>query len=1582
MPKHLIVPIHLDALQVDQPLDNIAAPLTDFTRLPWSKSTVSKEAPYISETIAVNPFEASHQLQKGLHFHWALPEGLNRSMSIALIEQQSFLNVFGPTDGQTIWNELLSADLKWLTPVNGVSNAAIAASPALRQPDTSTPEIITKNLNAIEQLLNQSNFPAVPNRWIVSRKENGQNKSSVLIESDYLWPTGADKDGNNNLLENYYSIFPAQVSSADEQPYRFVGRAVPLGTAKGSNDEYLSHDLTAVGYGDPSFAGFYPASRSIFGYCDESAGAPGAEIDYEVIGFYSDESKDYFSVFSNSFKSKWQKDHNTTKDVGVHGTHQQTNYLYLDLLDAIRKEFQWYIPIQIDQNSMSSIKGDDGKTTAWDELIKYQWIDSTGLLQPKAYDPKSVLSVNFRSQEANIWGKLNDTIKSQFPDKMICYASYTFDAVPSDMPDIQPGDIKISLANTATEAISALVATELSPGKKEIIEDHLEAIQLNNQLQDKNLDIGPKFEALRHEKQFTAEKGGKIWSIRAQSRSNNKADQVSDTQQITLPPEIGDNLNELNKLQQNLDATESHIESLREQIYADWCWYLKWEMNYLKVKNAPPPPDFNNGGNGGGFDGGGGSFGGGGFGGGGFGNQNQGGFGNQNQGGFGNQNTGSPGKKQTKEQYEAGLKILKDAMDRMKQFISWEIDTKLNDLTVQKNTIINSITTSHQLVQNNLTAYQLEHQYISGNDINNWKTFWQALNKLSGGISSKLSTPISKKDKTAAIDILNKWMDAANNKLNFPTGKTSAEAQELLTQQKNKTLPPGGLQRLNRLLLEANFPQIKHRPKYILETKAAPRYWRPNDPVVLISGFNPSTRYGHPDTSRVDGLRNCKELDSTINFESVTEQSLQSLQSSIEQMGIPAYSASATSRWHPLLLNWNMGVFQLPKNSGKEDDYSTGYISKYYKLGETDFIPQSPPYDSVSIDFNGRSILTPHGNTKLKKSLAEYIVPFLMEQFYADEKLDLNDPQPTMANFKQWIEKAGVPAPDLPVPTPDREPKDQIEQWFENQLTKLSQTDAALIDWYIGFIQTDPDHPVLNQFFTEKNLKHDIEANLDAFISWALDLVNLKATYFKNEVSDKTDPIDIYLAESDAHLQAFLNWLKVNIGSSLNRFYTEQNIDSNHQQEYLNKNYNAVITWFQSQVRSIYHKVLYLLSYKKLTAIRGLSQAMGGFDKGLVMRHQIFQLPVADPAASDTTFTDKVRNAVQTANRISPNESLPFSPIRAGKLGIEELYLVDNFGRPWPPDKTVKLSDQPVIGPTTMTIPGKSDQKEVALPPRFAQGARLNFRWMSAMEEITEMNDHPATNPICGWVLPNNLDGSLMIYSQHGHALGYIDQMGRWRVFPGNSGPVLPADIDNPHLAKMVRWLCEQGQTDGFVESFMDTLNIAMENIEPETFAQHEALALLMGQPLALVRTSVNLELQETLAVDVSSHYINQDVSNFGDIVEDPVKKKDVGNYLKRETFGFEKVQIPLRIGEYRQLNDGLAGYWVEESEDYQNNQFFAPQTTPLANPSKVIVPRKKAGDKDIDESQFLLQLSLDQTQPILLSMLVDPRAKVHANCG
>jgi len=244
------------------------------------------------------------------------------------------------------------------------------------------------------------------------------------------------------------------------------------------------------------------------------------------------------------------------------------------------------------------------------------------------------------------------------------------------------------------------------------------------------------------------------------------------------------------------------------------------------------------------------------------------------------------------------------------------------------------------------------------------------------------------------------------------------------------------------------------------------------------------------------------------------------------------------------------------------------------------------------------------------------------------------------------------------------------------------------------------------------------------------------------------------------------------------------------------------------------------------------------------------------------------------------------------------------------------------------------------------------------------------------------LDNSLMIYGQHGHALGYIDELGQWRVFPGNSGPILPADIENIHLANMVAWLCEQGAQDGFISHFISTLDVAQENIEPESFAQNEGLALLMGQPLALVRTSVKLELRDPLSIDMSEKNIKADILNFDTLKKDPVKKSHLIDLFKRNSFDFEQVQVPLRVGEFRQLNDGLAGYWIEKEGVYQNDHFFAPQTTPVNGLPKNIITRAKSADPDSDETQFLVPLALNQTESIKLTMLVDPRAKIHANCG
>lgn len=1580
MSDYILVPIHLDALQLDQ-AQSVAGPLIDFTKLPWSGSKLYKDKPYLSETIASNPSDESHQLQKGLHFHWALPDALTKSMSLPIVNQQAFLNIFGTQTGMDIWNQLVS--LKWLLPLSQGNTTAMAAEPAVRIVDASTQENIKQNYQAIQDLLKQSNFPAAPNRWLITRNENGQIKSSTIVESDYLWPTSKQQDEAGQPLADFYTAFPLITNDPTSQPYRYLGRAVPLGTQAAPQTDYLTHPLTAVGYGEPSFAAFYPASRSVFGYCDTQAAGPSAAVTYELIGWYSDPTKDYFPIFVQAYTNKWRKDHQTQGDVGVHAKHQQKNYLYLDLLEAIRQEFQWYVPIQLAAGPLKAIQA--GSQNAWDHLLQYKWIDSNGLLQPKTYNPKSLLGVAFRDKEDQIRTYLNDTIKAQLPQQSVYYAQYNYNAIPQGKPDVQLGNVKLAIGNSATEALSALIANELSTSNKENIEDHLEAIQFSSRLQHRQLDIGPKFEAFRHEKQFTATRGGSLWSIQAQNQTNNKADQVSDSQQITLPAELGNTLNELNRLQEILDHTNFAIEATRQQIYADWCWYLKKESNYKEGLNNQGGSGFGNQ-NQGGFGNqnqgtGGGSFGGGnqGFGGGdqGFGGQG-GGFGNQNQGGFGNQNQGNSGDGNSDK---GALALEKEFLEALKAFIVWEIEEKLGDLLQQESSLLSQLELKHQTVTNDLLVFQQEAQYLSSNDINDWIGFWTALQQKAGSINAQLNDAISKKDKNKTLLILNQWLDQSGHHLSFPDGKVSAEAHELTIEMEKGALPPGGLQRLNRLALEANFPQIKHRPKYQLETKAADRYWRPNDPVAFISGFDPSIRHGYPDASRADGLQNCKRLPSNTNLNTLNQTTLAGLQAAIQQTKINAASAPAPSDWHPMFLNWDMAFDQVKQS--KDDAYGPNYISQYYKLGDTDFIPKQLQYDQQT-NFYGRSILTPNGNMLLKKTLAIQLVPELMEQFYKDKQINLQSPNPTLDQFQAWIKQIDAAVSNLPTAEPDFQPLNQITQWLEQELTRLDATDSKIIVRYLQKIESDPDHYILDQFFKEKGGARNIALQLDAFLEWATERTNLKARYFKTQVSDKSTPLDVYLMESEAHRSAFITWLKPKLGTSWDRYCTEQHIAADKKEAYLEENYNAVISWFQPQVRAAMHRVIYVLSYQQLTEIRGLAQAMGGFDQALVMRNQVYQLNITDPFPydKDDTFAKKVQTAVKNTNRIAPAEYLPFSPIRAGKMNIQNLSLVDNFGRYWPSDEKSALDNLPVLTPTTVTLAGDTTHKEVALAPRFAQSARLDFRWMAANEEVTEMNDHPATNPICGWILPNNLDNSLMVYSQLGHALGYIDELGQWRVFPGNSGPILPADIDNVHLARMVDWLCEQGAQDGFISSFISTLDVAQENMQPESFAQHEGLALLIGQPLALVRTSIKLELKNPLAINISEKNINSDIQNFDKLKSDPAQKDHLVERFKRNTFDFETVQVPLRVGEFRQLNDGLAGYWVETNDHYKNDQFFAPQTTPVSGLPSNIITRQKANDPDSDETKFLLQVALNQGQLIKLAMLVDPRAKIHANCG
>lgn len=162
------------------------------------------------------------------------------------------------------------------------------------------PDALTKEGKQTKERKN--NFPTVPNRWLVRRK-SGNGDKNWIVESDYLFPT-------NTVYQEDSVTYPYSQASEGEPRFRYLGRKVLLDNwpIKDDKPQYLDR-LTAVGYGEPTFAAFYPNCRSVFGFHDADA-KPEDKPQYDVIGWYSDPTKSYLSEFIEDFKKDFKQKFN------------------------------------------------------------------------------------------------------------------------------------------------------------------------------------------------------------------------------------------------------------------------------------------------------------------------------------------------------------------------------------------------------------------------------------------------------------------------------------------------------------------------------------------------------------------------------------------------------------------------------------------------------------------------------------------------------------------------------------------------------------------------------------------------------------------------------------------------------------------------------------------------------------------------------------------------------------------------------------------------------------------------------------------------------------------------------------------------------------------------------------------------------------------------------------------------------------------------------------------------------------------------------------------------------------------------
>jgi len=396
-------------------------------------------------------------------------------------------------------------------------------------------------------------------------------------------------------------------------------------------------------------------------------------------------------------------------------------------------------------------------------------------------------------------------------------------------------------------------------------------------------------------------------------------------------------------------------------------------------------------------------------------------------------------------------------------------------------------------------------------------------------------------------------------------------------------------------------------------------------------------------------------------------------------------------------------------------------------------------------------------------------------------------------------------------------------------------------------------------------------------------------------------------------------------------------------------------------------------------AMNLLCQSLGGFTESLLMRKSHLELRPLEPGqAGKGPQLSPIFDAVADIDWLSPLTDSNFFPVRAGHLKVEKLWIVDAFGQ------LLKLEDEAdghnvghPLCPDRLSGAGGYLRFE----PRLSQPTRLTIQWLPA-ERWEDLNPKEALpdqadefNPVCGWILFNFLDRSLMIYDSRGNALGALQAVKRkswaqgagarlkdiesfhWIDIPGSEGFFFgtpPEKIHdplgagaNPHLREFVKGLLslKEGAGQAFGR-LLEKMNESLSAAGGSGTAQNPNLALLIGKPLALVRASIRLELDGQIAC----------AQGWKDL-------------QACRTGGIEKVKFPVRLGDRRKWNDdwlgddGLVGFFL--NRNYR--QFY---------------PAFGLEDHDDSYSTFGMvpQVSLDEA--LDLTLLMDPARGICVTSG
>ncbi len=298
-----------------------------------------------------------------------------------------------------------------------------------------------------------------------------------------------------------------------------------------------------------------------------------------------------------------------------------------------------------------------------------------------------------------------------------------------------------------------------------------------------------------------------------------------------------------------------------------------------------------------------------------------------------------------------------------------------------------------------LDAASLSNGQVAANIGNNWHVIYVDGKKVGKRVGDLLTWQDIPKNRWVHLYLEAKTAFSGNIFLmSDRSSRNQLEAQIASVRVYNRDLTEEEIDRDRSNTIELN---------YMLKRASSPRYWQPNDPVILIEGdgakFTP--RHGS------DGLLECQLCQKSSNtslpdliadYDNTIGARIDAIERAAS--GSIAFSTWTTQPWHPFLMEWEVEVLPVEHQNNLHPDtraYNPEFIVSNYVLEEnaTDLsVKSGTGLTKAANVYSGSAIVTPHASIKLKKEIEVYLNEknvlgdkSVMAQYFVDRKIKPKD---------------------------------------------------------------------------------------------------------------------------------------------------------------------------------------------------------------------------------------------------------------------------------------------------------------------------------------------------------------------------------------------------------------------------------------------------------------------------------------------------------------------------------------------------------------------------------------------------------------